>query len=195
MQYNIDGYPFSNVIPGGFVSHDEAYHYLPHIRKIRDKNDFLSDVYGRFGTEFAQDQRGKAVSLLSKQKDFRFDGGLNKVRYSRFLREVAGSKICIDIFGNGDFCFRLVDYLAVGTCVISIKHRTAFNAPLVDREHIVYMKDDLSDLISLCNFYLKNDEERERISRNSRGFFDKYLHREQLAAYYLYKFFEKIKTL
>src|SRR5262249_18290776 len=127
----------------------------------------------------------EAVQLLSNQSSFHYEGGLSKVRYSRFLREVARSKICIDLPGNGDFCFRLIDYLAVGTCVIGPRHRTLLHVPLVDRKHIVYTQDDLSDLIELCMFYLKNDEARENICQNSRLFFDQYLQRDQLAAYYL----------
>ena len=76
--------------------------------------------------------------------------------------------------------------MAVGACVIAARHRTALHVPLVDGQHIVYVKDDLSDLVDLCRFYLENDDAREALCHNSRSYFDKYLHRDQLAAYYLH---------
>jgi hypothetical protein len=186
MQYSRDGYTSQHVLPGGFVpGGNQLYRFLPYIRALRDKRIFSFDVYGRFGLEFAHEVRQKAINILAEQSIFRFEGGGKKIRYSRFLREIAHSRICIDLPGNGDFCFRLVEYLAVGACVIRPRHNTILHAPLVDRKHIVYTKGDLSDLASLCAFYLRNDKPREEICRQSRAFFDQYLHRDQLAAYYL----------
>ena len=186
MQFSVLGYPFSNVFPGGFVSNSETiYQYLSRIRAIADKNSRSYDVYGRFGLDFGAVIRRRACSLLAEQDSFRWQGGLQIKRYSLALLEIARSKICIDLPGKGDFCFRLIDYLAVGTCIIGLKHRTVLHVPLVDREHIVYVKEDLSDLVDLCRFYLKDDTARQALHRNSRSFFDKYLHRDQLAAYYL----------
>jgi Glycosyl transferases group 1 len=193
MQYRRDGYGFGKsdsrkLVPGGYVNgHPELYHYLPHVRRAgsRDRNRY--DVFGRYGLDFAKDIRRKAVELLREQSDFRYSGGLKKVRYSCFLMEAAQSKICIDLPGNGDFCFRLVDYLAVGSCIIGPRHRTTMHVPMDDRKHIVYTKDDLSDLIPLCKYYLEHKEEREEIQQNAYQYFERYLHREQLAAYYLHQ--------
>ena len=40
--------------------------------------------------------------------------------------------------------------------------------------------------------YLRDDQARERIRRNSREYFDRYLHRDQLARYYVSVFFDMI---
>ena len=122
----------------------------------------------------------------------KYVGGPSKVRYSRFLREAAHARICIDVPGNADVCCRLVDYLAIGACVIGLKPRTEFQSPIVDRKHIIFAKPDLSDLDRLCEYYMEHDQEREQISRNSREFFEKYLHRDQIAAYFLHKFLEQV---
>ena len=186
MQFSCDGYGITNVIPGGFIPfNDDIYTYLPHVRALADKKAYRYDVYGRFGLEFAQDIRRKACSILASQNDFQWEGSLQLKRYCVSLSEVAQSRICIDLPGNGDFCFRLIDYMAVGTCVIAVRHHTQLHVPLVDGMQIVYVKDDLSNLIDLCKFYLEQDEAREAVCRNARTHFDKYLHREQLAAYYL----------
>jgi hypothetical protein len=192
MQYRREGYQDianalgQRIVPGGFVPGSSSiYHYLRQIRSCSERKVPVFDVYGRFGFAFAQEIRQKAVRLLAEQTRFRFEGGLKLVRHSRSLLDAASSRVCIDLPGNGDFCYRLVDYFAVGTCVVAARHRTALPKPLEDRKHIVYVKDDLSDLVPLCEYYLKHDEERRALARNSREYFDAYLHRDQMAAYYL----------
>ena len=155
------------------------------LRRLRDARNFQFDVYGRFSTEFAGETRRRAIELLSDQNQFRFEGGLRKVKYLDFLKEIARAKICIDLPGEGDLCFRLINYLAVGACIIGPPPRTTLHAPLVDRVHLAYAKPDLSNLIDVCSYYLENDDAREEMSRNSRRFFDEYLHKDNLAAYYL----------
>lgn len=195
MQYASEGYSVNTILPGGFVPHDGSlYHYLPYLREIREKKEKKSyryDVYSRFSFEFAKDTRKKIDTIISCQ-DFKRGGGPSLVRYSQFLREVAQSKICIDVPGNADVCCRLVDYLAVGACIIGLKPRTVFQEPLIDRKHIVFAKPDLSDLVSLCKYYLEHQLERDQIAQNARDFFDKYLHRDQIAAYYLHHFLKTV---
>jgi len=195
MQFRNGGYPFHNVRPGGYVPNDKSlYRYLPRLRALRAKKPSIFDVYGRFGPDFAKDIRQKALHILNQQRLFHFEGSHKIVRYSRFLKEVARSRICIDLPGNGDLCLRLVDYLAVGTCIIGPRHRNILHVPLENGKHIVYAKDDLSDLLDLCRYYLDHEEERMDLCSNSMEFFDRYLHREQLAAYYLSCCFERINS-
>jgi hypothetical protein len=199
MQYRATGYRVKasdagKILPGGYINgHSEMYHYLPHIRVAAKRNRNRYDVYGRFGLDFAKDIRKKAVQLLKSQTDFRYTGDVKKVRYSNFLMETAQSKICIDLPSNSDFCFRLVDYLALGSCVIAPRHRTVMHVPLEDRKHIVYAKEDLSDFVSLCSYYLQHDAEREQIRLDAKLYFDRYLHRTQLAAYYLHAFLTRME--
>ena len=131
--------------------------------------------------------------MLSEQSAFGFTGSTQRVRHGQSLREVAQAKICIDLPGNGDFCFRLIDYLAIGACIIGPAHRTVMHVPLVDREHLVHCEPDLSDLVSLCKRYLQDDDERRRMTSNARSYFDRYLHRDQLSAYYLHIALERAK--
>lgn len=176
------------VLPGGFVPfRNDIYSFLPHIRRLADQRSYLYDAYGRFGSEFSFEVRRKACSILSSQDHFRWEGGVGIKRYSVSLQEIARSKICIDLPGKGDFCFRLIDYFAVGACIIARRHRSTMPVPLVDGVHIAYAKDDLSDLVDLCKFYLANEEARDTLRQNAREYFDRYLHREQLARYYLHE--------
>jgi hypothetical protein len=186
MQYSAGGYDDPRVLPGGYVPDSrQLYLSLRKLRCERDRMDFDFEVYGRFSLDYARERREQAVTLLKSQTKFAFEGGLTKVSYQEFLRQVARSKICIDLPGNGDFCHRLVNYMAVGACIIGPPHRNRFHVPLRDREEIAFTKPDLSDLVDLCAYYLENDEEREKMCRASRRYFDLNLHRRNLSSYYL----------
>lgn len=186
MQHDREGYGYQNVLPGGYVSGGrKIYLHLSRLRRLRDARDFRFDVYGRFSTEFAAETRRRAVELLNNQNKFRFEGGLKKVKYLDFLKEIARAKICIDLPGEGDLCFRLINYLAVGACIVGPPPRTKLHAPLIDRVHVAHTQTDLSDLVEVCSYYLENTDAREEMCRNSRHFFDQYLHKDNLTAYYL----------
>jgi hypothetical protein len=186
MQHLREGYGLNNVVPGGYVPDSrKIYFHLSRLRKLRDRKEFAYDVYGRFSLDYAKEVRRKAVGILSDQQSFSFEGGLKKVDYLSFLREIARAKICIDLPGEGDICHRLINYMAIGACIVGPRHRTVLHVPFLDGQHIVYTKDDFSDLVELCKFYLENNEAREDMCANSRQYFDKYLHKDNLTAYYL----------
>ena len=67
------------------------------------------------------------------------------------------------------------------------------NAPLLDRVHVAYVADDLSDLVEVCRFYVENEEAREEMCRASRRFFERHLHADNLAAYYLRSCLDRLK--
>lgn len=193
MQHLTKGYAYENVVPGGYVNDSwRLYLHLKRLRKMRDKRRFLFDVYGRFGLEFAKDVRGSAIELLEQQNRFMFEGGAKTVRYDKFLEEIARAKICIDLPGNGAFCFRLPTYMAIGACVIAFPHTTKMHVPLEPGKHIVYTKPDLSDLVDLCEYYLTHSEKREAICRESRRYFEENLHKDNLVNYYLHTCYNKL---
>lgn len=187
LQHDEAGYDFDNVVPGGYVPNSsEIYHYLSHLRKQKDRRPPRFDVYGRFGTAFATEVRARALTSLTEQRQFQFEGGPKRIRYSRYLEEVSRSSVVIDLPGNGPFCFRLVDYLALGSCVVAARHGTTLHVPLEDMTHLAYAKPDMSDLVSVCGELLEQPELRREMVESSREYFDRYLHTDQLAAYYLH---------
>ncbi len=184
MQCPLDAPP--RAVPGGFVpASQQIYRYLPRLRTLRDQRAFAYDVFGRFSIGYATDTRGKAMALLNGQDRFPFEGGTKMISYPGYLKEIAKARICIDLPGNGAICFRQIDYLAIGACVIGPKPPVALPMELRDGEEIVYTKADLSDLVQRCEQYLGDDSKRERIAANARAYFDRCLDRNQLGAYYL----------
>jgi len=182
MQYRKDGYGRENVVPGGFTpGNPKLYRYLSALRRRRDTAPG-EGVYGRFTPN--SEVRAKAINALHRQNRFRYASGRLQP-YTTYLNEVAGAAIGIDLPGRGDFCFRLVDYLAIGVCIVRPKGETRLHVPLVPEENVVYCRDDVSDLVDVCAELLADEPRRARIANGAGEYFDKYLAREQLASYYL----------
>jgi len=192
MQHRRSGYDDPKILPGGYIgSRESLYRYYCRLRALRQCG-LKSDVYGRFGMRFSAEIRRRAIDILQHQTQFKFTGGTSLALYMQSLREAAQSRVCIDMPGNGSFCHRLVDYLAIGCCVVAPRHSSIMYPELRDREHIVYCRDDLADLAELCAYYVENDEARETVSANAARFFDENLHPKQLAGYYLRMFHERL---
>jgi hypothetical protein len=189
--HRLEVYPHANVLPGGFapLKHEALHGHLHHLRRT---NRQRHDVYARFSPHFSPEIRGSALQRLAAQTRFAFEGGNQLVMYSQYLRDIAGSRVCIDLPGEGPFTYRLVEYLAVGSCIVAYPHKARLHVPLRDREHIAYTKEDLSDFVELCDYFLRHPVERQRLAANAQSFFDRYLHRDQLAAYHLHSILARV---
>jgi hypothetical protein len=191
MQFRREGYTDSRIVRGGYtVTGREFYRYYVPFRRGRRR----LGVLGRFGYTFQGDFRRKAVSLLAAAADIDFVGSEGKVRYSRFLREAATARMSLHMPGNGSFTHRVAEFLGLGTCMLSSRFATDLHIPLQPGVHYVEFSHDLSDLVETVRYYLRHDEERERIAKAGQAFFDRYLHREQLVAYYLRTILERLAT-
>jgi hypothetical protein len=185
MQYRAGGYGHPNVVPGGFVAgSQEVYRCLPYLRALRDRQDFRWDVCGRFGLDFAIEIRRRGIERLMQDRRLAYAGGA-KIRYREALEEVARSRVALDLPGNGPLCFRLLDYMAVGACVVAYPHHAELPVPLQDGVHVVYTREDLSDLAEICLHYRHHAAERERLMLAARLHFDRHLHHFRLAQHYL----------
>lgn len=192
MQHLRSGYDNPKILPGGYIaSRESLYRHYCRLRELRERGP-RSDVYGRFGTRFSADVRRRAIDILQHQTQFKFTGGTSLALYMQSLREAAQARVCIDMPGNGSFCHRLVEYLAIGCCIVAPRHTSIMYPELCDREHIVYCRDDLADLAELCAHYVENDQARETVSANAARFFDENLHPRQLADYYLRTFDDRL---
>jgi hypothetical protein len=195
LNYAVVGYPYPSVLPGGYMCANQIiYRRLPLLRAVRGRPRFAWDVYGRWGLRFPSETRKRAFEILSSRSDFRYEGSLfryeggpDKVPYRRYLFEITRAKVCVDMPNGGDLTYRLADYLAVGACIVRPRGPARLHVPLVDGEHIAYCAPDLSDLGDVCARLVRDDAERERIARNAREYFDRYLHQRQLGAYYLHE--------
>lgn len=191
-----EGHPQANVVPGGYMPANSGYNRrLPWLRALRRARPWLPyDVYARLGLRFPSQIRLKAMDILQNRTDFRLVGGLHrykggpdKMPYPKYLREITRAKVCVDMPNGGDLTMRLIDCLGIGACIVRPKMIVRMPAPLVHGEHVVFCERDLSDLGDTCARLVRDRRERELIARGARDYFDRYLHRRQLAAYYLHE--------
>lgn len=118
--------------------------------------------------------RTKVLSLLETRFDCAENGTVkNQVmkKYKRkgmfYLQELTRCKIGLNFRGAGWDTLRYWEIPALGGFMISQCPQIHIENNFVDREEIVYCKDDLSDLVDLCEYYLEHDDERQRISKNA----------------------------
>jgi glycosyl transferase family 1 len=186
MQYRSGGYDNPRVLPGGYVpARLHLTRYLPALRHLRDRCNPVYDVYGRFGLGYATEYRRAAVEALQSQQRFGYEGSLKILPYAAYLREAARSRVCLDLPGNGDMCHRLVDYLAIGCCVVRPAPFTRLPVQLTDGVNIRYVQRDLSDLVDVCAELVADPARCTEIGLDARDYYDRYLRAEQLAGYYL----------
>jgi glycosyl transferase family 1 len=186
MQYRLGGYDNPRVVPGGYVpGRPHLARYLPALRRLRSRSAPMYQVYGRFGISYATEYRRTAVQALSAQTRFEYEGSLKLLPYAAYLREAAQSRVCIDLPGNGDMCHRLIEYLAIGCCVVRPAPLTRLPVELTDGVNIRYVQRDLSDLVDVCAELIGDPARTTDIGLAARDYYDRYLQGAQLGGYYL----------
>jgi len=184
-QFDARGYGDDRIVAGGYLpSSTRLYSLLDHLRNLGAREP-LYDVYGRFGLDATVGIRGEVLGELNRQTLFRYFGGDSLVRYSRYLQQAARSKVCVDLPGRGPLCFRFVEYLAMGSCIVGWRQGIKFPGPLSDGvQHVAV--DDTPTMIQQCAELLANGQRRRSLGDAARQYFDTYLHRDQLGAYYIH---------
>lgn len=193
MQYSRSGYPWDNVLPGGYTpaGGNGLFNILPALRRIRDARKFDHEVHGRFGAAFGFDRRKPYLEALSSDPRFKFTGGFAMLRPSAYLTEVARARVLIDLPGQGDFCFRLIDYMAIGSCIVAARHGNLLPVDLVDGRDIMFV-DDARQAAETCVQLLADPDRVEELASNARAYFDNHLTRATLADYYLTQISSKL---
>ena len=187
MQHLREGYGSPHIHPGGYVCLQPAlYRYRWNWRELRRRTRPAFDVYGRFGTGHeTQDVRCEALSILEGQSRFSFQGGASAVWWGEYMDEMCDARVCLDLPGRGEFCYRLVEYLAVGTCVIGPELATELPVPLESDVHLARVPRDLEGLVDECERLLGDTALRTTLGQAAEDYFDRYLALEQLGAYYV----------
>lgn len=119
--------------------------------------------------------RSKALEILEDRYDCKKNGThKNQImkKYKRkgsfYLQELSQCKINLNFRGGGWDTLRFWEVLGMGGFLISQKPQIAIEPEFIDKEEIVYCKDDLSDLIELIDYYLEHEDERHRIAQKAR---------------------------
>jgi hypothetical protein len=187
LQYQRGGYPgFENVWPGGYIT-DKPFLYAHwcRLRALRRRSRPTSEVFGRYSLRFGGPIRTAAIERLRSDGRLDYSGGTRRTHHTRYLREMARARVCVDLPGQGPFCCRLVEGLAMGCLIVAPRHAAEMPVELRDRVEVVYCRDDLSDLADLCAEYVQDESLREPVEAAAARYFDEHLHPARLAERYL----------
>lgn len=107
-----------------------------------------------------------------------------RMEYSRYLKTHAVTKISLALPGGRALpfmSFRHVELLGLGAAVLTRRPTSVpFRKDQFDRSVIYYDREIFVDIV---DYYLKNEEERERIAMNGRRYYNKFLSPERHAFY------------
>lgn len=143
------------------------------------------DVHARFGMtglDWYVAMREQARAALDEASSFKILKEF-PVPLSKYIDEMAHSKICFSPFGYGEICWRDFEALSVGALLIKpdVSHIDLRPNVLIPNETYVPIKWDCSDLAEKIAYYVERPDERLEIARN--GF-------EKLQTYFRERSFE-----
>jgi hypothetical protein len=136
--------------------------------------------------------RTQALQMLQGRYDCTENGsvpGQQFRSYQRkglnYLRELSASRIACNFRGVGWDTMRYWEIPGVSAFMVTQKPGIVIPDNFAHGEHVAYCKDDLSDFISLLDYYLKNEKEREEIAANGHRHLMQYHTHTRRAEYFL----------
>ena len=82
-----------------------------------------------------------------------------------YLEELKRCKVVLNFRGVGWDTLRYWEVFGLSTFLISQKPNIVIPDEFIAGKELIYCKDDLSDLIELCEYYLKDTAAREKIAK------------------------------
>ncbi|WP_345992895.1 glycosyltransferase [Sulfurimonas sp. HSL-1716] len=138
--------------------------------------------------------RTRALNLLEDKFDCKANGTKRNQKFSRYsrkgsfyLQELKRCKIVLNFRGGGWDTMRYWEVPAVGSLMITQKPQINIPHDFENGVHVVHCKDDLSDLVELCEYYLKNESERETMAQAGKKHLEMYHTDVKRAEYILQK--------
>jgi len=119
--------------------------------------------------------RTEALRLIENHFDCKANGTVRNQIFSKYKRKgikyleaLAECKIVLNFRGAGWDTLRYWEVPALGKALmISQKPQILIPDNFEDKKEVVFVKDDLSDLLELCEYYLSHGLEREEIVKNA----------------------------
>lgn len=141
--------------------------------------DRLPDIKNEFKYDFSfwavesHPIRTEALAILEDEFDCRQNGTSRNQRFSKYkrkgdfyLQELAACKITLNLRGGGWDTMRYWEVPAVGGFMMSQKPGIVIPNNFEHEKEVVFIQDDLSDLVELGKYYLKHEDKRELIAKN-----------------------------
>ena len=171
--------PFDHVFKREYLvdkAYDDNVYPLPFAfnfdRMPRITREYKYDV--AFWAVESHPIRTSALTIVQDEFDCAQNGTVkNQVmkKYKRkgdfYLQELSRCKVSLNFRGAGWDTLRYWEVPALSGFMISQKPGIVIENNFVDGKEVVFCKDDLSELVDLCRYYLEHDEERESIAKNA----------------------------
>lgn len=171
--------PFDHIFKREYLvdeEYEENIHPLPFAFNF-DRLPKLFDEY-KYDVAFwaveSDPIRTAALDLIQDEFDCAENGSIkNQVmkKYKRkgdfYLQELARCKISLNFRGAGWDTLRYWEVPSLAGFMISQKPGIVIENNFEHEKEIVFCKEDLSDLIELCEYYLAHDDKRREIGRNA----------------------------
>jgi hypothetical protein len=116
--------------------------------------------------------RIEALNLLQDKFDCAQNGTVRNQKFSQYkrkgefyLQELAACKIILNLRGGGWDTMRYWEVPAVSGFMMSQKPGIVIPNNFEHEKEVIFIQDDLSDLIDLADYYLRHDTEREAIAQ------------------------------
>lgn len=118
--------------------------------------------------------RTQALTLLQDHFDCRNNGTTTQQtfrKYARkglfYLEELARCKIVLNLRGAGWDTLRYWECPAMGAFMVTQKPAITIPNDFVNNVHVVHCKEDLSDLLDICRYYLQHADQRETMAQKA----------------------------
>ncbi|HEC43244.1 hypothetical protein LCGC14_2930650 [marine sediment metagenome] len=141
--------------------------------------------------------RTRVLEMLEDRFDCRENGTHRNQEFKKYkrkgkfyLQELAACTIGLSFRGGGWDTLRYWEIPAVGSFMISQPLNIVIPDDFRSGEEIVFCKEDASDLIDLCTYYLNNSEKRENITARGAAYAREY-HSDEARARYIMKILTK----
>jgi len=133
----------------------------------------LSHIYDvAFWAGNSHEQRAKAKKLLDKQFDCEKNGTTSNENLNSFsrkgnfyLEELGRCKINISIRGGGNDTLRYWEVPAVESMLLSERLDIIIPNDFTHEKNAIFCNSDLSDMIDLCEYWLKNENKRTAVAK------------------------------
>lgn len=181
LQFQQGGYPSASIIPGGYVAPKlSIYRHAHRWRSIQEQLDGESPIFARFSPN--SDIRRELLKIIDRA-GWATEHIVVGSSWLAYMRELSQAPVCLDAPGRGEHCFRLVEGLAAGACLMGPELSAELHVPTGDA--VMRVRRDLSDLVETCEKLLQNPEARSELRRRAADYFDRFLDLPQLGAYYV----------
>jgi len=110
-----------------------------------------------------------------------------RMPFQEYMQNLWSSKISLSPFGMGEFCFRDLESMMMGTIILKPSHEKVDTLPnlMIDDETFIPCKYDWSDLEEKIDYILSNfNEINQKINHNIRETFLEKFTNEKLSLYY-----------